>query len=165
MKDVSRRRRLRENTRLGAGGQRNTPGRPVPRPARTLPASIHVDIPRTALAPACARRAVEALGELRPALTADAKLLVTELVTNSVKYGGGERIGVALRSDGPDHVHAEVVDQGAGFRPAGRDRPVTDAGGWGLHLVRTLADRWGVRDAAPGVWFEIDRSAARSAAA
>jgi anti-sigma regulatory factor (Ser/Thr protein kinase) len=130
-----------------------------------MPASIQVEIPRTTLAPARARRAVEALGHLRPGLLADAKLLVSELVTNSVKYGGDGRISVALRSDGPDHVHVEVVDQGPGFRPGARDRPVTEAGGWGLHLVRTIADRWGAWDAAPGVWFEIDRCAAGSVAA
>jgi anti-sigma regulatory factor (Ser/Thr protein kinase) len=130
-----------------------------------MPASIHVDIPRTALAPARARRAVEALGHLRPALLADGKLLVSELVTNSVKYGGAERIGVALRSDGPDHLHVEVTDDGPGFRPQVRERPVTDAGGWGLHLVRTIADRWGVWGTARGVWFEIDRSAPSAVAA
>jgi anti-sigma regulatory factor (Ser/Thr protein kinase) len=127
--------------------------------------SIRVDIPRSTLAPARARRAVEALGHLRPALLADAKLLVSELVTNSVKYGGDGRISLALRSDGPDHLHVEVADQGPGFRPTARDGPVTEAGGWGLHLVRTIADRWGVWGAAPGVWFEIGRSAAGAVAA
>jgi anti-sigma regulatory factor (Ser/Thr protein kinase) len=125
-----------------------------------MTASIHVDIPRTRLAPACARRAVEALGDLRPALLADGKLLVSELVTNSVKYGGEGQIGLAMRSDGPDHLHVEVADQGAGFVPRARDRPVTEAGGWGLHLVQTIPDRWGIRAGSTRVWFEFGGSTA-----
>jgi hypothetical protein len=54
-------------------------------------------------------------------------------------------------------VRVEVVDQGAGFIPVARDRPVTEVGGWGLHLVETLADRWGVHEGSTHVWFEIDR--------
>ncbi len=127
-----------------------------------MPASIHVDIPRTRLAPACARRAVEALGCLSPALQADGKLLVSELVTNSVKYGGEGPIGLDMCSDGPDHLRVEVVDQGAGFVPTARDRPLTEAGGWGLHLVQTSPDRWGIRAGATGVWFEFGRSTAGS---
>jgi hypothetical protein len=51
----------------------------------------------------------------------------------------------------------EVVDQGSGFVPVARDRPATEAGGWGLHLVETLANRWGVHEGSTHVWFEISR--------
>jgi hypothetical protein len=38
-----------------------------------------------------------------------------------------------------------------------RDRPKTEPGGWGLHMVEALTERWGVRDGSTHVWFEIDR--------
>ena len=38
-----------------------------------------------------------------------------------------------------------------------RDRPATDVGGWGLHLVQTLSERWGVHEGSTHVWFEIER--------
>ena len=62
-----------------------------------------------------------------------------------------------LRSENPQHVHVEVVDQGVGFVPAARDRPKTEPGGWGLHMVEALTERWGVREGSTHVWFEIDR--------
>jgi hypothetical protein len=43
------------------------------------------------------------------------------------------------------------------FVPEVRDRPKTEPGGWGLHLVEALTQRWGVFDGSTHVWFEIDR--------
>ena len=87
----------------------------------------------------------------------DAKLLVSELITNSVKYGHGGPVTLEVLSDGPDHLHVEVIDQGEGFVPVARDRPATEVGGWGLHMVETLSDRWGVHEGSTHVWFEISR--------
>jgi anti-sigma regulatory factor (Ser/Thr protein kinase) len=89
-------------------------------------------------------------------------LLVSELVTNSVKHAGagpGEPIDLELRASA-DKVRVEVGDPGPGFEPTmARSEP----GGFGLLLVARLADRWGVeRDPRTCVWFEIDRQAARS---
>ena len=86
----------------------------------------------------------------------DVKLLVSELISNSVKYGHHRRLHTSGK--GPGHVHVEVVDQGVGFVPAARDRPKTEPGGWGLHIrVEALTERWGVREGSTHVWFEIDR--------
>ena len=87
----------------------------------------------------------------------DVKLLVSELITNSVKYGGRGAISLQIEADGPRKLRVEVVDQGAGFVPVARDRPKTEVGGWGLHLVQTLSKRWGVYEGSTHVWFEIDR--------
>ena len=84
-------------------------------------------------------------------------LLVSELVTNSVKYGGAGDLRLQVELDSPKRLRVEVVDQGVGFEPKARDRPLTTAGGWGLHLVEELADRWGVHEGSTHVWFEIDR--------
>jgi anti-sigma regulatory factor (Ser/Thr protein kinase) len=119
---------------------------------------LNVDIARDIQAPARARRAVRRLGEdLDPALIDDVMLLVSELITNSVKYGGEGELQLAVRSEGAEHVRIEVIDQGSGFVPTARDRPKSEAGGWGLHLVEEMTDRWGVHEGSTHVWFEIDR--------
>jgi anti-sigma regulatory factor (Ser/Thr protein kinase) len=120
--------------------------------------TIVVDIPRDPRAPANARRAVDGLsGRVAEDVIPDVKLLVSELITNSVKYGGTGEVDLIVRSEDREHVYVEVVDQGVGFVPTARDRPTTEAGGWGLHLVETLTERWGVREGSTHVWFEIDR--------
>jgi anti-sigma regulatory factor (Ser/Thr protein kinase) len=123
-----------------------------------MPHQVSVDIDRDRTAPASARRAVEAFGStLAPDVVPDVKLLVSELISNSVKYGGDGQVQLILRSKNPRHVHVEVVDQGSGFVPAARSRPKTEPGGWGLHMVEALTERWGVREGSTHVWFEIDR--------
>ena len=123
-----------------------------------MPDRLTVDIDRDRTAPTNARRAVEAFGDaLDPGVVPDVRLLVSELITNSVKYGGEGQVQLILRSEDPRHVHVEVVDQGVGFVPVARDRPKTEPGGWGLHMVEALTERWGVREGSTHVWFEIDR--------
>jgi anti-sigma regulatory factor (Ser/Thr protein kinase) len=117
---------------------------------------LDVDIPRDAKAPWHARRAVEQLpvdDDVKP----DVMLLVSELVTNSVKYGEHGNLKLQIESEGPRHLRVEVVDQGGGFVPTVRDRPLGEPGGWGLHLVEALTDRWGVYEGSTHVWFEIRR--------
>ncbi|MDQ4124981.1 MAG: ATP-binding protein [Actinomycetota bacterium] len=101
---------------------------------------------------------VERLGDavaddVRP----DVMLLVSELVTNSVKYGEHGALRLQIEAKGPRRLRVEVVDQGVGFVPQARDRPLGEPGGWGLHLVEALTDRWGVYEGSTHVWFEIDR--------
>ena len=119
--------------------------------------TLSLAIPRDSTAPARARRAIDELRDLEPALSAQVKLLVSELVTNAVKYGDQDAVTLQVKSDDPRRLRVEVVDHSEGFRPVARDRPATDVGGWGLHLVGTLADRWGVCQDLARVWFEIDR--------
>ncbi len=40
-------------------------------------------------------------------------------------------------------------------RPVARIGASDEAGGWGLHLVETLAESWGVREGSTHVWFEL----------
>jgi anti-sigma regulatory factor (Ser/Thr protein kinase) len=121
--------------------------------------TVTLDIPRDIQAPATARAAVRRLEDrLAPDLVEDVTLLVSELVTNGIKYGGEGVIRLEIEAPAPGNVRVEVVDQGVGFLPVARTRPRTEAGGWGLHLVEQLADRWGVHEGSTHVWFEIDRA-------
>jgi anti-sigma regulatory factor (Ser/Thr protein kinase) len=89
----------------------------------------------------------------------DLRLLVSELVTNSVRHSGadtGEKVSLAIaRSE--QTVRVEVTDPGPGFKPGPRTADYDTPGGWGLHLVDRIAHRWGVVTGRHTlVWFEID---------
>lgn len=114
-------------------------------------------LPRDPSAVAQARRAVEQVGGLAGDELDVARLLVSELVTNAVRYGGGAEVVLAMRVD-EARARFEVHDQG-GQRPRRRE-PAGSQGGFGLNLVASLASRWGA-DPATGVWFELDRTPAR----
>jgi anti-sigma regulatory factor (Ser/Thr protein kinase) len=123
--------------------------------------TVTFDIPRDPTAPSAARRAIEGLSDRIAAdVGPDVKLLVSELITNSVKYGGNGEVTLKVEAEDPRKLRVEVIDQGVGFVPVARDRPATDVGGWGLHLVQTLSNRWGVYEGSTHVWFEIDRTSA-----
>ena len=95
----------------------------------------------------------EQLGELR--------LLISELVTNSIRHAADGDGWITLDVDvNADAVRVVVTDRGGGFDPDPKPRAHVDRpGGWGLCLVDRLADRWGVRDGdATSVWFEVDRA-------
>jgi anti-sigma regulatory factor (Ser/Thr protein kinase) len=114
-------------------------------------------------APRQARRALRQL-DLPPALAATAALLVSELVTNSVRHARlapNERIGFSVDWSGRRlrvHVRDRVPGSDRrGSPPASGQsiRPTPGAeSGWGLYLVDRLASRWGID--AGGYWFELD---------
>ncbi len=88
------------------------------------------------------------------------RLLVTELVGNSVRHGNADSIELRVEV-GRDRVRTAVTDDGRGFDPAAVDGPREDQTGWGLVMVDRLAERWGVdRDAgSTRVWFDLPRGA------
>ena len=111
----------------------------------------------TTSTPKHARRFVEACmiswgmtGVSEPVL-----LAVSELATNAVTHGDGP-VTLTLSTEG-DRVRVEVENEGTGtpvMRSPDADRQAN--GGWGLHLVDTLTDNWGidVRPHTTAVWFE-----------
>ncbi|CAM5231463.1 ATP-binding protein [Streptomyces tanashiensis] len=122
--------------------------------------------PAEANAVRTARHAVRATlraWELDTALGDVTVLLVSELVTNSLRYASGP-IGVRLvrpRSDGADPAHppallVEVSDP-LPDPPTERAPGPEDEGGRGLGLVACSARRWGTRRGRTGktVWFEL----------
>ena len=95
--------------------------------------------------------AAEALGpgELIPS----AELLVSELVTNAVRYAQGQ-IGLRLVLEGG--LVIEVLDDSAAL-PRLRHPDDDDERGRGLQVVSQIAQRWGARRAVSGkvVWCEL----------
>ncbi len=85
-------------------------------------------------------------------LTDTAELLVSELVTNSVRYASAP-IGVRMTLGGT--LLVEISDP-LPDPPKERHAAEADEGGRGLELVRRLALRWGARAEGIGkvVWFE-----------
>jgi signal transduction histidine kinase len=125
------------------------------------PAAVSLHLPSRPDSPMTARhKLVDLERSLPPETMAKLRLLVTELVANSVRHAGGTPVEVTV-TVGDDHVRAEVSDGGGGFTPprGGRSRPRTS--GWGLFLVRKIATRWGSEPRTGTVWFELDRAAAR----
>jgi anti-sigma regulatory factor (Ser/Thr protein kinase) len=89
-------------------------------------------------------------------------LLVSELVTNSVRHAGLRREEhIHLRARNADHcTYVEVCDAGRSGRVPDRREPGIEAlepGGLGLMLVEEMADRWGVHrdEHETCVWFEL----------
>jgi len=112
--------------------------------------------------PEAASRARRALSGLRadidPPLIETLRLLVTELISNSVRHAGSETVVLRVLV-GRSAVLTEVTDEGPGFDPADTGTPGTEDSGWGLFLVERLAHRWGVNQGqdATKVWFELLR--------
>jgi anti-sigma regulatory factor (Ser/Thr protein kinase) len=127
-------------------------GVPLIRLDRELPAS-----------PEAPREARKALSEIAPHVPAhyfdDVRLLVTELVTNSLRHGAlgaGDAIHLVVQLE-PATLRVEVRDPGSGFDvPAPPQTPDLGAG-WGLFLLGRIADRWGIAGRpSTCVWFEMD---------
>lgn len=89
------------------------------------------------------------------------KLLVSELVTNSIVHAGlteDHEIGLRVALESPS-ISVEVCDDGVGFeRPHFSQSPDQEAiGGRGLYIVEMLVERWGVYHCGKltVVWFEL----------
>lgn len=107
-----------------------------------------------------ARRAVDGLEHaLDEETVATVRLLISELVTNSVRHvrpkeSGEIELYVAAS---PAAVRVEVADSGPGFATRPRVDDQDEGSGWGLHLVDALSNRWGTeRNGRMRIWFEVD---------
>jgi anti-sigma regulatory factor (Ser/Thr protein kinase) len=123
--------------------------------------SRSLDIAATCEAPAVARRWLDDLAPMRALgqVAFDVRLLVSELVANSVRHAGlapTDLIAVSL--DLSDSLlRVEVRDEGPGFTLPARPEKRTTEGGRGLQILAAIASRWGLNGAKPvTVWFEID---------
>jgi serine/threonine-protein kinase RsbW len=124
---------------------------------------LDMRLPGGTIAPRLARSVLNELsGRVPPEVLDDLRLLVSEVVTNSVRHAraGPEsaiRVQVSTRAK---TVRLEVIDQGPGFDPTPHWWAEARESGWGLYLVDRLSDRWGVAfDSGTRVWLEVEHPA------
>ena len=123
--------------------------------------AIRLRLPPDTTAPGMARdRLVELTPPVPSRIIEDVRLLVSELVTNAVKYGtehGQDVLRIVIEAEGESlRVEIEQPGPATGLKP-GEPRPdAQDFRGLGLYIVDELADDWGAEPGPPGhVWFEF----------
>ena len=124
-------------------------------------AVIEDRLPAEPKAPAQARNLVREL-ELDDETRQNVELIVSELVSNSVKHtGDGAQRMVRLKLEClPEGVQGEVCDDGGGFDWEPHDPQLSEPGGLGLMVVDHLAENWGIKqNSVSCVWFECACSA------
>jgi anti-sigma regulatory factor (Ser/Thr protein kinase) len=124
------------------------------------PQMLSLELPALPASVAEARSALDSFaGTIPDALRQDARLLLSELVTNSIRHSGLDttrtiRLVLAVERSS---LRVEVIDRGLGFGMASSGHRDPTGPGWGLALVARIADRWGVveGDGVTTVWFEL----------
>jgi anti-sigma regulatory factor (Ser/Thr protein kinase) len=113
-------------------------------------------------APLRARRSVlsQLAGQLAAAGAAELALVISELVTNSVRHAGvgpDQTLTVECATLA-DRLRVTVTDPGSQLAPHLRSPDQVASGGYGLRLVESLSSAWGVTHGATGttsVWCEL----------
>jgi anti-sigma regulatory factor (Ser/Thr protein kinase) len=147
-----------ENDRLHR--HRRFPSRPDARGEGGEPAEV--TIPLGVQAPSAARSVIAQwlADHVAPSALETALLLVSELVSNSVRHSGvpeGEDVIVRVHL-WRDGFRLEVEDPGRDGVIAPQPPDLLRGGGMGLHLVQTLSERWGLERVAAGgtrVWAQL----------
>jgi serine/threonine-protein kinase RsbW len=127
---------------------------------------LEASLPLDARAPGAARIVVASLhGRIPVAVLDTAQLLVSELVANSVCHSGasaGASVVVRVRLT-DSMVRLEVSDPGCDGVIAPRAPDLEGGGGFGLNIVRTCSERWGLERVVAGgtrVWAQLARAPA-----
>jgi anti-sigma regulatory factor (Ser/Thr protein kinase) len=133
----------------------------------TVLRSVAFEVPGGTTAPSMARhRVLEKLGEVLSAEErSDLALVISELVTNSVRHAGmvGQSHVIKVRAAvAPNRTRIEVCDSGPGFEPGKpkmRSFEGGRGGGLGLVLLDRLSAAWGVAaEEDVCVWAEFERT-------
>jgi DNA-binding transcriptional MerR regulator len=119
-----------------------------------LAALLELELPADTTAPGVARRAIDGFAAGLPDEPRfNLRLLVSELVANSVRHGAGVNVRLHAKIDG-ERVRVEISDDGVGFTWSKGES--CSEGGRGLPLVAALAERWGLTfDRGTTAWFEL----------
>jgi serine/threonine-protein kinase RsbW len=117
---------------------------------------VRRDIPNAQEAAAQARRLLDPfVSRIPEEVLEDARLVLSELVTNSYKHAGspeGTPIHITLR-DSQDRLRLEVIDRSI-FDPTPETTEELRSAKWGLLVVERVADDWG-RISEGGIWAEF----------
>ena len=106
-------------------------------------------------APARARAATSPLADALPAGTfRDLRIVVSELITNAVRYGPPEPIELWVSLSG-SVVRGEVADAGRGGARIDRGH-AAEGTGLGLQIVDALCSAWCNPSGTGRVWFHLD---------
>lgn len=128
---------------------------------RALGIKVCMDLPPE---PESAKKARDSLGRFAASIPSHkldgARLAVSEIVTNSLRHAklSTKDDKISLHIEAADGIlGGEVCDTGNGFEPPPEASPGDFLeGGWGLYLVDTVCERWGVKKGEMFcVWFEI----------
>ena len=122
--------------------------------------SMHVCLPSDFRAARAARQSIRSLEPYVPEeKIQDLNLLVSELVTNSVKHG-------SLMQDQAIEIDANPTERGIKIEVSNPGRAdmtnkieqrAMAESGWGLLLVTKIASRWGMSmNGSTHIWFELD---------
>ena len=127
----------------------------------TVEPLITLELPAEPHSAKVARDAIAGLDGHLGSVFGDVVLLISELVTNSVRHAGldaTQPLQLSVATEG-DSVRIAVRDPGPGFRPPKAPTDPAHVGGWGLVLVAQLTERWGVEHDGRGnvVWCELKR--------
>lgn len=106
--------------------------------------------------------------QVTPSVLANAQLLISELVGNSVRHSHAAGHPVVVRV-GVERAlcHLEVADSGCAGEVTPRAPDLQHGGGLGLQIVQELSERWGLERAAAGgtrVWVYLLRAPLNSQA-
>ena len=103
-------------------------------------------------APRISRSRLEHMRELLEPRFEDVRLVLSELVSNSVQHSRSKTLHVRIAAD-QELVRLEVRDEGSGF-----DREAQASDGFGLRILDAITDRWGISREDPfTVWAELSR--------
>lgn len=120
--------------------------------------AVTITLAADASAPAAARRSIgsDLAGRGCRELVDDAALVASELVTNAVRYGGGDPIDVEVTGD-EDRVRIAVTDSNTAELPRVLSVADDSLGGRGMAIVAALAAAWGAerRASRKTVWAEL----------
>jgi anti-sigma regulatory factor (Ser/Thr protein kinase) len=122
---------------------------------------IMLELPAEPHSAKVARDAIAGLDGHLGGVFGDVALLISELVTNSVRHAGldaSQPLHLSVTTEA-ELVRIAVRDPGPGFRVPKAPTDPAHVGGWGLVLVDQLAERWGVEHDGTGnvVWAELKR--------
>jgi anti-sigma regulatory factor (Ser/Thr protein kinase) len=158
-------RQLVDDARCAVGGRVGNRARvPAVLRARANAADTReVSLPLDGRGPGAARTVLDGLRDrIAPSVLRDAQMVVSELVTNAVRHSGisdGGIVVLCVTLTGT-MVRLDVTDPGCGGVIAPRAPDFQAGGGFGLHLVRALSERWGLEQVAAGgtrVWAQLPR--------